>query len=358
MMCIIMMNKVVVSLFITSVLVFWRTDVYAYTDSRPLLPPFPNGVCSGSVVTIPQDELYSTRSSPFNLFSSIENIMLPPRNIKVWMPAEYHKPEFRTHRFPVLYCHDGQNAMEDADSWTGSSWRLVGALTRMYERDMLRIEAPPIVVLVPCGEGDFAPGISRRHSEYGDMPHPVSQAHGEFMATKLHPYIMDRFRVRDGPEHCAALGSSLGGQASLQLMLRYPKIFGAAACMSPCFQAGTIAAVVSKSVSSERDDLRSKTIYIDNGGDVDDTRVPVIDVMDHFTMNDRWWNPGYWWLDTSLQPMIDAVRAILDQAGVQYRYEKFPGGRHNERAWAQRIHRPLLHLYGKEDVNERVDLFD
>lgn len=59
----------------------------------------------------------------------------------------------------------------------------------------------------------------------------------------------------------------------------------------------------------------------------------------------------YWWLDTSLQPMIDAVRFALDQAGVKYRYEKFPGGRHNERAWAQRIHRPLLHLYGKENEN-------
>ena len=56
--------------------------------------------------------------------------------------------------------------------------------------------------------------------------------------------------------------------------------------------------------------------------------------------------------------MIDAVRFALDQAGVQYRYEKFPGGRHNERAWGQRIHRPLLHLYGKEDQNERNDLFD
>ena len=66
----------------------------------------------------------------------------------------------------------------------------------------------------------------------------------------------------------------------------------------------------------------------------------------------------YWWLDTSLQPMIDAVRFALDQAGVQYRYEKFPGGRHNERAWGQRIHRPLSYLYGKEDQNEQVDLFD
>jgi len=267
--------------------------VDAYTDSRPLLPPFRNGLCGGSVVTLPRDELYPTKSSPFNLFSSIENIILPPRDVKVWMPAEYQKPEFRKHQFPVLYCHDGQNAIEDAESWTGSSWRLVGALTRMYERDMLRIEAPPIVVLIPCGEGDFAPGISRRHSEYGDLPHPVSQAHGEFVATKLHPYILNRFRVNEGPEHTAALGSSLGGQASLQLILRYPKIFGAAACLSPCFQAGTIAAVVSKSISyPERDELRSKTIYIDNGGDVDDTRVPVIDIMDHFTWNDRFWNPG------------------------------------------------------------------
>lgn len=66
----------------------------------------------------------------------------------------------------------------------------------------------------------------------------------------------------------------------------------------------------------------------------------------------------YWWLDTTLQPMIDAVRFALDQAGVQYRYEKFPGGRHNERGWAQRIHRPLLHLYGKENENESVNLFD
>eukprot|EP00985_Skeletonema_marinoi_P005911 scaffold2565_cov75-Skeletonema_marinoi.AAC.2 len=346
-----MMNLIGIISWFSCVLI-WRAE--AYTDSRPLLPPFPNGVCSGSVVTLPQDELYSTKSSPFNLFSSIENIMLPPRDVKVWMPAEYHKPEFRTHRFPVLYCHDGQNAMEDADSWTGSSWRLVGALTRLYERGLLRIEAPPIVVLVPCGDS-----FQRRHSEYGDLPHPVSQAHGDFMATKLHPYIMNRFRVKEGPEHCAALGSSLGGQASLQLLLRYPKIFGAAACLSPCFQAGTIAAVVSKSISpSEREDLRSKTIYIDNGGDVDDTRVPVIDVMDHFTMNDRWWNPGYWWLDTTLQPMIDAVRFALDQAGVQYRYEKFPGGRHNERGWAQRIHWPLLHLYGKEDENESVNMFD
>jgi len=277
--------------------------------------------------------------------------------------------------------HDGQNVYEDKDSWTGSSWRMIGALSRMHERRMLEIETPPIVVCIPCAEGNILPGISRRHSEYGDYTNPISQAHSEFVAEKLHPVIMDRFRVKEGPEHTTTIGSSLGvsvcvcvcgfvvcasvivlslpfipcfqflkGQASLQLLLRYP-IFGAAACMSPAFQPATIAAV-----TANLDTLRKKRLYIDNGGDVllggtkdeSATRVQLFDVHDHFTLNDNWWNPGYWWLDTQLQPMIDATLFILDQGNVSYTYWKEPGGRHNERGWAQRIHRPLKALFGKE----------
>lgn len=206
-------------------------------------------------------------------------------------------------------------AMTDTSSWTGSSWRLIGAITRLSERKMLRSETPPIVVMIPSGEGGILPGMNmpgmnRRHAEYGDMGTVISEAHGEFVAKTLHPYVMERFRTKDGPEHTATIGSSLGGQSSLQLVLRHPEIFGGAACLSPCFQAGTIASVVANLVGNsdtsstrynKQDDanhrsLRSKTIYLDNGGDVDETRVPVFDAMDHFTMNERWWNPGYFWL--------------------------------------------------------------
>jgi len=433
-------------------------------NQRPLRPPFPNGSCGGTVITLPRNKLFpglqgsgsssggivsSSSSSgsggsggdgsslPFlnlnlnlpqiqNPFSSsLENAVLPPRDVKVWLPKEYSMREYRKERFPILYCHDGQNAIEDTSSWTGSSWRLIGALTRLHERNLLNIPTPPIVVCIPCADGDIFPGISRRHSEYGDYTHPISMAHADFVATKLHPYVMQRFRVKSGVEHTCVMGSSLGGQASLQLVLRYPAVFGGAACLSPCFQPGTIAAVVAnlvtgtttntndtvkggvtgaagaastttttstmsttsashgtanngtihKSSSKRRNNvlkenqnrlqnsssakkkihtvktsLHSKMIYMDNGGDVEDTRVPVFEALDHFTLNERWWNPGYWWLDTSLQPMIDAMRWTLDQAGVNYTYEKFPGGRHNERAWAQRIHRPLLALYGKKGL--------
>lgn len=323
---------------------------YIQDVDRPLSPPFPNGVCGGTVVTIPKDYgLYGQNNNNnffdinlLNPLSSFENVVLPPRDIKVWLPEQYHLPDYRYHHFPVLYCHDGQNAYEDKDSWTGSSWRMIGALSRMHERSMLEIETPPIVVCLPCAEGNILPGISRRHSEYGDYTNPISQAHSEFVAEKLHPVIMDRFRVKKGPEHTTTIGSSLGGQASLQLLLRYPDLFGAAACLSPAFQPATIAAM-----TANLDTLRSKRLYIDNGGDVSDTRVQLFDLHDHFTLNEKFWNPGYWWLDTQLQPMIDATLFILDQGNVSYNYWKEPGGRHNERGWAQRIHRPLKALFGK-----------
>ena len=148
---------------------------------------------------------------------------------------------------------------------------------------------------------------------------------------------------------------NLKGQASLQLLLRYPDLFGSVACISPAFQPATIAAV-----TANLDTLRNKRLYVDNGGDVlgtedeSATRVQLFDPHDHFTLNDNWWNPGYWWLDTQLQPMIDATLFILDQGKVSYAYWKEPGGRHNERGWAQRIHRPLKALFGErnDDIME------
>jgi len=67
---------------------------------------------------------------------------------------------------------------------------------------------------------------------------------------------------------------------------------------------------------------------------------------------EQWWNLGYFWLDARLQPRIDAVRMALDllvgsktdgqeqerEKGFQCGYERFGGGRYNERAWLKRVH--------------------
>ena len=81
-----------------------------YDVDRPLVPPFPNGACGGTVVTIPKGDLYGQNNNNnffdiklLNPLSSFENVVLPPRDIKVWLPKQYHLPEYRYHHFPVLY---------------------------------------------------------------------------------------------------------------------------------------------------------------------------------------------------------------------------------------------------------------
>lgn len=303
------------------------------TLEEELNGPFPDGLNGGRLVTIPAANLSYHR---------YDNNVLPPRDIQVWLPKEYD--EHPDVPFPVLYCHDGQNAIEDSVSWTGYSWRLAGALARLAKRKKLKrtndISSPPIVVLMPCAEERVGP-IPRRHLEYGDISQTFAQSHADFVALTLKPMVDSIFRTMPQKEHTSVIGSSLGGQASLHLLLRHPKLFGKAACMSPAFQPSIVTSVATTPVHTFRD----KTIYIDNGGDMDDVKVAFLDWSDHFSAR-HWWNPGYWWLDSQLQPGIDAMKLALDMKGIRYEYMKFAGGRHNERGWAARIDKPLLSLFG------------
>jgi len=309
-------------------------NIIGNIPTRPLAPPFPDGLNKGRIVTLPPSEHY--------LIDKNQNSLLPPRDISVWLPPDYDlHPNMK---FPVLYCHDGQNAIQDSSSWTGSSWRLAGALTRLSERKLLtrttETNSPPIIVLIPSAS-DRVLFVPRRHLEYGDGVQIFSQAHADFVGLTLKPLIDAKFRTIRDKGGNSVMGTSLGGQASLYLCLRHPDVFGAAVCMSPAFQPGVLTSVVTLPESSFQD----KTIYLDNGGDDDEVKVPLVDIWDHVT-TEHWWNPGYWWLDSQLQPSIDAMKLALDARGKKYCYNKIAGGRHNERAWASRIHKPMLHLYG------------
>ena len=340
---------------------------------RPLTPPFPDGLCGGRLVTLPPEETYyyHYNGKQQKQLHNNNNILLPPpRPIHVWLPPEYHDDNHHRYKnknerlFPVLFCHDGQNVMQDSSSWTGVSWRMMGALTRLVERNMLQTPYPPIVVMMPSApSSSSSPGIRsdnnnnnnnkdlmwgiirRRHLEYGDTSNAFAQAHVDFVAQTLYPVIHTKFRT--DPHQNYAIGSSLGGQASLHLLLRYPDLFQGAACLSPAFQLPTLASVATQ----QGEKLKGKRIYMDIGGDMDDTKVSWFDILDHMTPT-QWHNPGYWWLDTQLQPAVDAMSLALQMAAGSsvehdFCYEKFPGARHNERAWSLRIHKPLLHLLGK-----------
>jgi len=343
-----------------------------HPPKRPLTPPFPNGLCGGTILDIAPEETFGVDVNLANI-NVMGDMVLLPRTIRIWLPPGYDDEDEAG--YSVLYVHDGQNAMEDKDSWTGASWRLVGAMTRLADHKLICSrkettaanqegksgttlspqEKLPIIVMLPSAEGDWLPGVRRRHLEYGDMNLPFAQAHADFVANTVKPLVDNRFQTDPSPEQTFCMGSSMGGQASLHLMLRHPDKFGGAACLSPAFGPAILDYVASP---KGREILRGgkKKLYIDIGGDMDDAkssdfvRVSPIDFLDHLTPV-HGWNPGYFWLDTQLQGQVTAMQKALDQAGIEYEYRKYPGGRHNERAWALRIHKPLLHLFSTDKNN-------
>jgi enterochelin esterase-like enzyme len=331
---------------------------------------------------LPPDLFFGATTAAVNQF------LLPPRTISVWLPPCYNS----TAKHPVLYCHDGQNAAVDSDSWTGHSWRIIGAISQLQKLSLLEGE-PPILVLLPSANSDVTPGIRRRHLEYGEcvaktaeektsdpfrfqqlpagtsyrqssaafLSSPFAEAHVEFVAQTLKPYIDSRFHCKvDGS---FLIGTSMGGQASLRILLRYPQLFCGAACLSPYFgptifqevdeysklnQTSPKAEVPS---DNQLTSARPHRVYLDVGGEGETIKVPLWDIRDHLTSR-HWWNPGYWWLDTQLQPPVQRMYHVLRQensasASLQVSLCQYPGARHNERAWSQRIHEALLHLFGK-----------
>ena len=172
---------------------------------RSLEPPFPEGLCGGRIVEIPPEETFGIDVNLANINLG-GNLVLPPRTISVWLPPDYGNDS----RHPTLYVHDGQNAWNDTSSWTGTSWRLTGALTRMADHGLLESSHIPIVVLLPSMDGDFLPGIRRRHLEYGDSNLPFAQSHADFVAETVKPYVDARFRTDPDPATCMCMGSSLG----------------------------------------------------------------------------------------------------------------------------------------------------
>jgi S-formylglutathione hydrolase FrmB len=159
------------------------------------------------------------------------------------------------------------------------------------------------------------------------------------------------------------MGTSMGGQASMNLLLKYPHLFGGVAGLSPYFAADTIQTVQqfdAKQRPDHNDDQQKKRIYLDIGGDMENMKVPWFDVLDHLTPA-HWWNPGYFWLDTSLQRSVQAMHTALSLSSTTTNQKKllskgsshdnngrnfFDDNNNDHVVQYRHFHYPLLHLLG------------
>ncbi|HEX6099435.1 MAG TPA: alpha/beta hydrolase-fold protein [Thermoanaerobaculia bacterium] len=150
------------------------------------------------------------------------------RQVTVYLPAGYD--ERQDVRYPVLYMQDGQNLFDAERAYVpGNHWRLQEAADAAIGE---RTARPMIIVGVdhagPARIDEYTPVKDPKHNGGGR-----SGDYARFLIEELKPAIDARFRTLPDAEHTAVGGSSLGGLVSLDLALKHPEVFRAAAVMSP-----------------------------------------------------------------------------------------------------------------------------
>lgn len=148
------------------------------------------------------------------------------RTVRIYTPDGYD--ESGSHRYPVLYMHDGQNVFAHPESALFDTWCVNRAQESLVAEGRLE---PWLVVAVDSG-----PGRLREYSPWDEPRGNVKaqgEAYGRFLVKELKPYIDGVYRTRPGGEWTGAMGASLGGLISLYLGWKYPEVFGRIGALSP-----------------------------------------------------------------------------------------------------------------------------
>lgn len=228
------------------------------------------------------------------------------RDAIVWLPPSYEKDV--TRRYSVLYMHDGQNVFDPNTSFIGYDWRADEIADSLIKADAME----EVIIVGIYNTPDRIP-------EYSDTE--LGRSYARFVVKKLKPLIDSTYRTMTDPRHTAVMGSSMGGLISLLFVWWYPEVFGQAGCLSTA-------------VSPIRDDR-----LLDEIRNYDGPRKPI---RVYFDVGE---------FEPSLIPGYEALVALLQKKGyerekdLEYFFDN--GAPHNERAWANRLWRPLLFMFHK-----------
>jgi predicted alpha/beta superfamily hydrolase len=234
------------------------------------------------------------------------------RDLIVYTPPGYEEEASR--QFAVLYMQDGQNLFDGATSFVpGMHWRM----SQTADEQILRGMVQPLVIV-----GIYNGGKARvnEYTPTRDARAGGGRADGyaKFLLQEVMPFIQKEYRVRSGYAFTGIGGSSLGALASLYIGLKFPKIFGRIAALSP-------------------------SVWWNN-------RV-ILRLVHEMTPEPR---PRIW-LDVGTRegartvPDVDGFRGLLLKKGWRLNdglhYEQIEGGEHNEAAWALRVGAFLQYLF-------------
>ncbi|HLP16791.1 MAG TPA: alpha/beta hydrolase-fold protein [Bacteroidota bacterium] len=234
--------------------------------------------------------------------------LLYARDLIVWLPPSYDHEPLR--RYPVLYMHDGQNIIDPATSFAGADWRVDEVADSL-------IRAGSIEELIIVGIYN----TPDRVKEYSDTP--LGKEYAGFVISTVKPMVDSLYRTKPDRSNTAVMGSSMGGLVSFLFAWHYSDVFSMAGCISPAFLVddGKVLAEV-KAYNEPKKDIR---VFLDVGGAGLETRL----------------KPGY-------EKMIGLLteKGFVKGRDLDDYYDA--AGEHHEHAWAHRIWRALVFMFGTQ----------
>ncbi len=235
------------------------------------------------------------------------------RHAVIWLPPGYDEDAGQSYR--VIYMSDGENLFDPRIASWGVDWGMDEAMMRGVTAGLFE---PAIVV------GTWS--TSQRGLEYSPW-HDAPQ-YARFLVDELMPRVNTTFRTQTGPNNTFAMGSSMGGLLSFYLVKEHPDVFGACGCVSSHF------------ALSER---MFADYYGKDPETTDDTPFVVRDIESGDTIRGGryFFDYGTETLDSTYQADHDPVLAWFRKQGMKdgrdFRFARYQGADHSERAWRARV---------------------
>ncbi len=224
------------------------------------------------------------------------------RDIIIWLPPSYNNELEK--KYPVLYMHDGQNIMDPKTSFSKTDWRVDETVTRLIKKNQLQ----EIIIVGINNTND-------RLEEYSDSE--KGNNYIKFITDELKPFIDKTYRTLPDKENTAVMGSSMGGLISFLIVWKHPDIFAKAACLSSSFHYDNRKII--EMIKADNDEIKDFKLYLDSGEDgLEETQLMFAEL---------------------------SLKGYKLGKELDYFYDR--GAQHTESAWAERLERPLLFLFGK-----------
>ena len=269
------------------------------------------------------------------------------KDVFVWLPDSYRHSK----RYAVLYMHDGQMLFDASTTWNKQEWGVDEVAGKLINEGVVKE-----FIVVGTSNGDLY-GKGKRMDEY--FPQKPFEAlskqqrtkilslrrnektkmfagkiesdnYLKFLVEELKPYIENTYSVYTDPANTAVMGSSMGGLISMYAISEYPNVFGAAACLSTHWPGAfpmdnsPIPQAFFDYMQQHLPAPENHRLYFDLGTETLDQHYP------------------------PLQKQADKIIRAKGYNAENWQTRIFNGAAHDENSWQERLHIPLLFLFGEK----------